>query len=186
MEVKMNELRGTMLGLVIVMGGVACSAQQVTIPFEKIEKDAQLSATLTLPANDTASGLYSSSVSSATTPSESSGFASGSGFTRGTPTPVRRRGLGSNFFLLNGLSFGMAIMDVEMTQHCLSTHKCREGNPLMPSSQAGALSVNLALTGAGTWISYLLKKHESHSWWIAPTSGIGSHTVGVATGLMHR
>jgi len=179
----MNALRGTMLGLVIVVGGLACSAQQVLIPFEQIQKDAQLTSALTLPANENAIGLYSSS-SLAIVSSESS--SSGSGFTRGTATPLRHRSIGSKFYLLNGLSFGMAALDVEMTQHCLATHKCREGNPLMPSSHAAALGISFSLVGSGTWVSYRLKKSQSRTWWIAPTGGIASHAVGLVTGLMNR
>jgi hypothetical protein len=175
----MNALRGTILGLAIVWGASTCSAQQEAIPFEKIAKDAQLSATLTLTGNEPSSEFYSSRVSS-----ESSN--SGSGFTRGTSVPVRRRTLGPSFYLLNGLSFGIAALDVELTQHCISTHKCHEGNPLIPSSHAGALGISFALVGSGTWASYQMKKHESHIWWIAPISGIAGHTVGVTSGLIHR
>jgi len=117
--------------------------------------------------------------------SASSG-SSGAGFTRTTPTATRRRTLGASFYLLNGIDLGMAVLDVEMTQHCIATHKCREGNPLMPSSQAGALSMSIGLVGVGTWASYRLKKHESRIWWLSPTSGIAGHFVGVASGLIHR
>jgi len=55
----------------------------------------------------------------------------------------------------------MAVFDVEMTQHCLADHHCVEGNPLMPTSQAGALGVSLALVGSGAFISYKLKKQEN-------------------------
>jgi hypothetical protein len=175
----MNPLRGTILGLAIAWGASTCSAQQETIPFEKIAKDAQLSATLTLPGNEASNEFYSSR-----TLSESS--SSSLGFARGNPAPVRRRTLGASFYLLNGLSFGMAALDVELTQHCISTHKCREGNPLIPSSHAGALGISFALVGSGTWASYQMKKHESHIWWIAPISGIAGHAVGVTSGLIHR
>jgi hypothetical protein len=80
----------------------------------------------------------------------------------------------------------MAVFDVEMTHRCIVSHKCREGNPLMPSSLAGALSVNFAFVGYGSWISYRLKKHHARVWWLSPAIGTASHIVGAATGLMHE
>jgi hypothetical protein len=179
----MNALRGTTMGFVFAFGCLACLAQQNTIPFEKIEKDAQLSATLRYPGNEAAGEPYSSSAISAMTPEPS---ALGAAFTRMTPPARTRLTLGSNFYLLNGLHLGMAVADVEMTQHCLATHQCREGNPLMPSSQAGALSVNLALVGYGSWISYRMKNNHAHMWWISPSSGIAAHFVGFISGAMRR
>jgi hypothetical protein len=89
------------------------------------------------------------------------------------------------YFLLNGLQAGMAVFDVEMTQHCIAAHRCREANPFMPSSQAGALSVDFALTAyEGLW-SYFLKKHHSKIWWITPAAGIAVHAAGVGTGFEH-
>jgi hypothetical protein len=77
----------------------------------------------------------------------------------------------------------MAVFDVEMTQHCIAERKCREANPFMPSSQAGALSVDFALTAyEGLW-SYFLKKHHSKIWWISPAAGIAVHAAGVGTGF---
>jgi len=55
---------------------------------------------------------------------------------------------------LNGLHLSVAIFDVEMTQHCIAVHHCREGNPLMPSSLAGELGVGFALVGYGAVVSY--------------------------------
>jgi len=182
----MNAPRGTTLGLVIVMGGLACSGQQAKVPFEKIVRDAQLTATLTLPGNDASSELYSSSIFSGTESSEPSGSSSSSGFIR-PASPIRtHRPIASSFYLLNGAHLGMAVLDVELTQHCISTHQCREGNPLMPSSQAGALSMSIGLVGVSSWASYRLKKHQSNMWWVTPTGGIAGHVVGIATGLMHR
>jgi len=178
----MNRVRGAMLSLAIAMGGCACSAQQTTVSFRQIEKDAKLSATLSLPDSELSSSLDAGILSSGLA---SSGF-SGAGFTRTTPTAARHRTLDTSFYLLNGVDLGMAVLDVEMTQHCIATHKCREGNPLMPSSQAGALSMSIGLVGVGTWASYRLKKHESRIWWLSPTSGIAGHFVGVASGLIHR
>jgi hypothetical protein len=181
-------VHGTMLGLAIVMGGVTCSAQPATIPFGQLERDAQLSARMTVPDNEIASNASPSSFSSSSlypgvaTPMP---FAAISMYKPRVPTKAPRT-LSSNYYLLNGLHLGMAVLDVEMTQHCIATQHCREGNPLMPSSLAGGLSVNLALVGYGSYVSYRLKKHHSSMWWLSPTVGTASHIVGVATGLMHR
>ncbi len=177
----MNKVLGTMLGLAITMGGWACSAQEATIPFAQIERDTQLSANLTMPGNEPAENLYSSSLSAAAALPGSSA----AGFTR-TPPATFNRGLGSRFFLLNGLHLGMAVFDVEMTHRCIESHHCREGNPLMPSSLAGALSVNVALVGYGSYVSHRLKKHQSRMWWLSPVIGTAAHVAGAATGLAHQ
>lgn len=182
MEVGMNVLRVTTLGLGIVVGGWACSAQQATIPFKQISQEAKLLNAFALPGHETSSSLDAGSLSSEFASSGSSG----SGFTRPAPTVVRRKPLGANFYLLNGIDLGMAVLDVELTQHCIATHKCREGNPMMPSSQAGALSVSIGLVGVTTWASYRMKKHQSHIWWLSPTSGIAGHVVGVASSLVKK
>jgi len=162
----MNAMHGTMLGLVVAMGGWVCSAQQASIPFGQLEGNGQLSA---------------SSFSTGVTPSEP--FVTG--FVRMPPVTVPRT-LGSSYFLLNGVHLGTAVFDMEMTQHCIATHQCREGNPLMPSSLAGQLSVDFALVGYGSFVSYRLKKHGSKLWWISPATGVAAHSVGAATGLAHR
>lgn len=89
----------------------------------------------------------------------------------------------SKFFFVNGLSLGMAIFDVELTQHCIASHQCREGNPFMPSSQVGQLSVAIGSTALGSFTSYWLKKHRSPYWWFPPIAGTASHAAGAATGL---
>ena len=62
----------------------------------------------------------------------------------------------------------MAVFDVEMTQRCISERKCREVNPLMPSSQTGQLSINFALVALDAWYSFWLKKHQHKVWWVPP------------------
>src|ERR1035438_3609493 len=152
------------------MGGLACSGQGAKIPLRQIEKDAQLSASATVPANEAAvSHSYEMS----------SGASTSAGFVFVPPTPPRPRTLSKGFLLLNGLHLGMAVFDVEMTQHCIANHHCVEGNPLMPSSHAGQLGVNFALVGFGTFISYRLKKQENKLWLLSPTVGIAesSHSL---------
>ncbi len=92
----------------------------------------------------------------------------------------------TRFFIVQGLHLGLAIFDVEMTQHCLADHHCVEGNPLMPSSAGGQLGVNFAIVGLGTLASYRLKRDDNKLWILSPTIGIIAHTVGVATGFAHR
>ena len=176
----MNKVFGSVLGFAIAIGGSACSAQEAPIPFGKIERNTQLSAELTLPAGESSSSSSSSGSSPAVAPLEPS-MAS---FVR-VPPVTYHKPLMSSFFLLNGLETGMAVFDVETTHHCIADHHCQEGNPLMPSSQAGALAVNLGLVAYSTFVSYKLKKHGSKFWWIAPVAGISSHSVGVASGLAH-
>ena len=91
----------------------------------------------------------------------------------------------SKFFLMNGLHLGMAVLDVELTQRCIASHQCREGNPVMPSSQAGQLSIGIGFATLGSFTSYWLKRHKSSYWWLPPAGGIAGHAVGIATGLSH-
>ena len=91
-----------------------------------------------------------------------------------------------SYLWLNGLSAGLAVFDVEMTQRCTANYKCREANPRMPSPQAGQLSVNFALVAYPGFWSYRLKKRNSKIWWFFPMSGAVVHSVGVATGFEHQ
>lgn len=172
----MKAIHGTVLGLTIVLGGWACNAQVPMIPFNQIERDGQLTATLELPASVPSEG-YSSSAAPALPLS--------GGFIR-TSALRTPRTVDSKFLLLNGLHLGLAMLDVGMTQHCLAAHTCREGNPMMPSSLAGQLSVDFALVGYGAFSSYRLKRHKSSFWWISPTVGATAHGVGVASGIAHE
>jgi hypothetical protein len=172
----MKTVEGAVLGLVIAMGGWTCSAQEAAIAFEKLPEapPAQLHQTL---AAEVTPDLVASGMPSA--------FPSAAGFepVHSAATP---RVANARFFILNSLHLGMAIFDVEMTQRCIASHQCREGNPLMPSSQAGQLAVGFAFVAYGSGLSYWLKKHQSRMWWLPPAGGVVTHTVGVATGLMHQ
>ena len=176
----MNATQGTILSLGLVLGGLACSAQETTIPIRQIEREAmkvQLSAKAEVPGNEAAVGHANGMLL---------GSSSSSGFIFVPPAAKRPRTASPGFFLLNGLHLGMAVFDVEMTQHCIANHHCVEGNPLMPSSHAGQLGVNFALVGYGAFISYKLKKQENRLWTLSPVVGIAAHTAGVATGFAHR
>jgi len=176
----MNAMRGTVLGLAMALSGLACSAQDTKIPFRQMEKNAQnplLSASVEVPGNETAvSQIYGML----------SGSSSSAGFALASPAHKEPRPLSPGFFLLHGAHLGMAVFDVEMTQHCIANHHCVEGNPLMPSSQAGQLGVSFAFVGLGAFASYKLKKQDSKLWLLSPTVGIAAHAVGVATGFKHR
>lgn len=176
----MNKVFGSVLGFAITMGGYACSAQKATIPFGEIERNTQLTAELTLPAGESSSNASPSSSSLVVAPLEPA-MAS---FVRVPPVKYHKPMM-SSFFLLHGLEAGMAVLDVEATHHCIADHHCQEGNPLMPSNQAGALGMNLGIVAYSTFVSHKLKKHGNKFWWLAPVAGISSHGVGVASGLAH-
>jgi hypothetical protein len=165
-----------MLGLAVAMGSLMCPAQDAKIPFKQIQQEAQFSATATVPPNEAAIGRGNGVLSE----SSSSGS-----FVFVPPATKVPRTLSPGFFLLNGLHLGMAVLDVEMTQHCIANHHCVEGNPLMPSSHAGQLGINFALVGYGAFVGYKLKKQDRKLWALSPTVGIAAHTVGVATGIAH-
>ncbi len=176
----MNAIEGTVLSLAIALSGLACTAQDTPIPFRQIERNAlnpQLSASVTVPENEAAVGHPYGMLS---------GSSSSAGFVSIPQTPRTPRTLSKGFLILNALHLGMAVFDVEMTQHCIANHHCVEGNPLMPSSQAGQLGVNFAFVGLGAFTSYKMKEQDSNLWVISPTVGIAAHAVGVATGFAHR
>ena len=173
----MNGVRGTMLGLIVGVGAVGCVAQDAQVPFKQIERDGQMSAQMAAPGEEAAISRGEGTLA---------GTSSSSSFVFVPPKAAKvQRTLSPGFFLLNGLHLGLAVFDVEMTQHCIADHHCVEGNPLMPSSQAGQLAVNFAFVGYGTFISYKLKKQESRLWVLTPTLGIGAHVVGVASGFVN-
>jgi hypothetical protein len=176
LEGSMNTVHSAILALAMTMGGLVCSAQDATVPIRQIERDAQLATKLPAPAGDVAIN-YADEMPS--------GSSSAAGFVFVARTPARPQTLSKGFFLLNGLHLGMAVFDVGMTQHCIADHHCREGNPLMPSSLAGQLSVDFAYVGYGTFVSYRLKKHRNRLWLLSPAVGIAAHAVGVESGFAH-
>jgi hypothetical protein len=166
-----------MIGVAVALGCVVCSAQGAPGSIRQMNQEARLSVLAPVASSENA---FSRS-------SEMPGASSSSaGFVFVPPKNRFPRTASTRFFLLNGLHLGMAIFDVEMTQHCLADHHCVEGNPLMPSSAAGQLGVSFATVGLGTLASYRLKKNESKLWILSPTVGIAAHTLGVATGFAHR
>jgi hypothetical protein len=166
-----------MIGVAMGFGCLLCPAQNAPGPIRQMNQQARLSALAPAPSNEVA---FSRTFEMPAASSSSAGFVL-------TPPKNRfPRTASTGFFLLNGLHLGMAIFDVEMTQHCLADHHCVEGNPLMPSSACGQLGVAFATVGFGTLASYRLKKNDSKLWILSPTVGIAAHTLGVATGFAHR
>ncbi len=112
--------RRSLLCFLIAIGSIACSAQDAKIPFQQIERDAQLSASAAVPANETAvNRSYELSPGSST----SASFV--------LPPPVYRppRTLTRSFFFINGLHLGMAAFDVGMTSTALPIAIAGKGIP---------------------------------------------------------
>lgn len=174
---NMKSVLSTMLGVVMACGCLVCTAQDTPNSIRKINAVARLSALSPVASGEVAINRPFEMPSSS---SSSAGFVLAPQKTRFPRTAS------TGFFLLNGLHLGMAIFDVEMTQHCLADHHCVEGNPLMPTSMGGQLGVNFAIVGLGTLASYRMKKDDSKLWILSPTIGIAAHTLGVATGFAHR
>ncbi len=102
------------------------------------------------------------------------------------PSPVRSRVFDRRYVLLNVVNLAMTVLDIGMSQNCIAAKKCRESNPMMPSSRSGQISVSVALFTYSAGSSYFLKKRKSRVWYVAPIMGIATHTVGFASGMSHR
>ena len=178
------------LEIAVLMAGCACFAQQTPTPFGQIQRDAQLSAmrmtpnpeVSRVPLPGSAPGSSSSALPAFLAPSAS---ASSSAGLKRVPAGRSPRFFNARYFWINSLHLSLAVSDIEMTQHCIDEHTCREANPLMPSSQAGKIGVNLGLVTYTAASSYWLRKHKSRVWWLGPTVGVAAHTVGLASGLAH-
>lgn len=182
----MKKRYGLVLGTAILMGGWACFAQETPIPFNQLHWNTESSArpvalgpvlAITSPSGPT------SSVSASASPAV---IASATGGIVRVPTATDWSILGAKYFLLNGLQLGLTGLDVALTQHCIAEHHCQEGNPLLPSSLLGRISVEFTLVSLSAFASGRLKKQGSKHWWIPPAVGIAAHGVGIATGLAHE
>jgi hypothetical protein len=159
------------------------------VPFAQIQRDVKMSMRAgtdshlaRLAFSGDLSGPDPLAYSSPEPPAPAS---SSAGFTR-TPVVRGSRSFDAKYVWLNGLQFGLAFADIETTQHCVDEHSCREGNPLMPSSPAGKLSVSLGIAAFTAVASYRMKKQRSKGWWIAPAVSVAGHAVGLASGLALR
>lgn len=197
----MRHARLAAFGLFTLLGGLPSLGQEKTIPFAGLAAESKAYNLTQSPAefmlsNDSSSMLPDNPIEQANVraklPTGSSpikngnsaaSFRSAAGSPRTSPL---RQPVGKRFWLLNGAHLGMAMFDMAMTQSCVADHHCVEGNPLMPQSMAGQLGVNLGVFTFTTFSSYRLKRHNSRIWWLSPTVGILSHSVGVASGFSHR
>jgi len=179
-----------MTGGSLAVADVFSSSQRAPIPFAQIGRAARVSA-MRMPSDFLLAGLSfpesssGSSSSSVPPPGPPASAPSSTGFARSSA----RRGLrtvDANYIWLNSLQLSLAYADIETTQHCIDEHTCREGNPLMPSSQAGKLGVSLGIAAFIAVAGYRLKRESSKGWWVAAAVGIAGHTVGLASGLAHR
>ncbi len=179
----MKTLSKTLASLMMIATGAMCAAQSATIPFRQIERGAAPQRNLLVAATANVSSSEAPVVglvaeySAALVPSSSAYVL--------RPTYQKDRVLDKKFFLVNGLHLGLAALDIGLTQHCIAAHRCREGNPHMPSSLSGQLAVDAALVTSSTFISFHLKKQNSKMWWFSPTIGIGAHAAGAASGFMN-
>jgi hypothetical protein len=88
------------------------------------------------------------------------------------------------FVALTVASVLLTVADVELTQRCLRSGRCHEGNPLVPTtSRAKLYPLQLGLTAAHSYLGYRLKKKGSRWWWVPQLSLSAGHGVGVAFGV---
>ena len=89
-----------------------------------------------------------------------------------------------NFWLWTGVAVGLTVADIELTQHCIHSGRCQEGNPLIPTTSRSKLyPLQLGLTAAHSYLGYRLKKKGNKRWWLPQFSLSASHGVGVAFGM---
>jgi hypothetical protein len=100
------------------------------------------------------------------------------------PAPARP-GMDRKLIGVTALHFGLAMLDVAATQHCIRDGHCREGNPIMPSSAWGSAAAASANVAFGFGVSFWLRRRGDGRWWVPPAAGIGAHAVGIATALAH-
>ena len=83
------------------------------------------------------------------------------------------------FWAVNAAHAGAAVADVEITQHCIADHTCREGNPLMPSNRAGAYGMAMGVVLFEGVMAHVIRKQGDNRWWICPVMGVSAHGVGI-------
>lgn len=187
----MRTIHGVALAAALLAVTCAGTAQETPIPFARIQRNAESFTRPAFSSNERNTGEHNSGLSSAnesgvsTSLSTSTAPSSAAGIVQAL-TRTHKRSLGKKYFLLNTLHLGMAVADLAVTQHCIAEHRCREGNPMMPPSLAGRVSVDMALVGFAYFASARLKRHDARSWWLIPVTGIVAHGAGVATGLAHH
>lgn len=83
----------------------------------------------------------------------------------------------------NAVSFGSAMADVALTQRCIKMDRCHEANPLMAGSAGRQYAISLGIAGAGAFISYKMKQHNSRAWYLVPMVNTAGHGAGIGLGL---
>ena len=164
----MKILSRTPVCLFLIASGAICVAQNTTIPFKQIERSAVADQSRMLLASNANESSSDAPVSGVVAEYPAASTASSSVYML-QPTYKKDRVLDKKFFLVNGLHLGLAALDIGLTQHCIAAHRCREGNPLMPSSLGGQLAVDTVLVTSSTFISFHLKKQYSKMWWFSPS-----------------
>ncbi len=103
----------------------------------------------------------------------------------------KRRVLDKKFWLAIGTAVALTVTDLELSQHCIQRHACRERNPLLGQSRGRAYAVNAAILVPVTIWTYRMKKDQDRNgrrkndlpWWVPSVINISSHGVGVGVGL---
>ena len=87
------------------------------------------------------------------------------------------------FWLLTAANYASAVADIELTQACLRSGACREGNPLLPSDRKKLYAIQMGLSTLTAIISYKWMKDDSKYWYVPQVAIIGAHGVGITFGL---
>ena len=87
------------------------------------------------------------------------------------------------FWVLAVSNYASAIADIELTQSCIHSLTCREGNPLLPSGRKKAYPIQLGISTVTNIISYKLMKSGNTHWYIPQVAIISAHGVGITFGL---
>lgn len=72
-----------------------------------------------------------------------------------------------------------AATDIGLSQSCFRSHQCHEGNPLMPSSAAGAIAVGGGESLLSAWEFHHWRKTHPKLAWMIPAANITAHGLGV-------
>ncbi len=87
------------------------------------------------------------------------------------------------FWVLAAANYTSAVVDIELTQSCIYSLTCREGNPLLPSGRKKAYPIQLGISTVTNIISYKLMKSGNTHWYIPQVAIISAHGVGITFGL---
>jgi len=79
-------------------------------------------------------------------------------------------------WIVHAANVAAAAADIETTQSCLRSGRCRESNPLMPSNRAGAYAAGIALAGVEAAIAEHERRRGHRVWWLSPLASAGVHT----------